>query len=588
MMRSIKIYQTLILFCVSSLFANINAETLSNVVPQRIIQTVWGQIAGVPDSGRVEGSFRAGGSTLEFRGIPYAKPPVDDLRWAAPVKADGWQEILAAREYGAACPQEVRFDGLTDGSINEDCLSLNVARPADFIPNEKLPVIVWIHGGAFEGGSSLLYRPDALVHSGAANRAIVVTLNYRLGVLGFFAHPLFEASSGDVNGNFGIADQRLAFQWVKENISAFGGDPTNVTLAGEAAGAGSICTHIATPEQTLHFFDKAIIISAACKADLPDVVAMEARGQAVVASMKLGNDCESSDAAKLSCLRRTAVHDLFAAYNEWAKSDASAAILKYTPSVIGASGSVTPRQFSDAVKQGNFVKVPVLMGGTSDELRLYVAYYAVNPAVPDPKDPANYQFWLKKAYSGASIADIQKIMAKYPLQKANVKSGQNPAYLGSVWSNYNELVGINNCGYLQTAALLASKGVIVHEFEFADPAAPVLGIGINRLPDPGMPLGAVHSSDLNYLFPYFSNTSSIDGYYLKPSSQKLAKTMQDYFVNFAHKAKPFAKGAPVWPVYQGNSSVMLLKPGSVKNYNAAAAHQCEFWKSLFKNDPIFK
>jgi para-nitrobenzyl esterase len=183
--------------------------------------------------------------------------------------------------------------GLTEASDEEDCLSLNVSRPRSIPAGRRLPVLVWIHGGAFVGGSSNLYRLDAL----ARRNLVVVSPNYRLGVLGFMPHPAFDQAS---NGNLGLMDQREALRWVQRNIAAFGGDPTNVTIAGESAGAGSICAHLAAPELSGGLFHKAVLISGGCLAPLPTVQAYSTLGSEIAAAV----GCRQANReALLACLR---------------------------------------------------------------------------------------------------------------------------------------------------------------------------------------------------------------------------------------------------------------------------------------------
>lgn len=216
----------LLLSCSSG--SSSNGPTLAPVV-----QTSLGPVQGIARNG-----------AYEYRGMPYALAPTGDLRWALPQPVTAsWTSVFPAYDFGPACPQKARF-GVTEASDNEDCLSINVSVPADIKPGEKLPVFFWIHGGAFVGGSSNLYRLDKLAREG---RLVVVSINYRLGALGFMPNPAF-ASNG-YNGNYGLEDQRLAMKWVQDNIEAFGGDKTNVTIAGESAGAGSTCMHLASPEQ---------------------------------------------------------------------------------------------------------------------------------------------------------------------------------------------------------------------------------------------------------------------------------------------------------------------------------------------------
>lgn len=519
--------------------------------------------------GKLQGVVRHG--VIEYRGIPYAMPP---QRWSLPQPLAGWQGLRDAGSFGPACPQLARFQ-LTEASSEEDCLSLNVSRPRLIPPGRRLPVLVWIHGGAFVGGSANLYRLDAL----ARQDLVVVSVNYRLGVLGFMPHPAFERGS---NGNLGLLDQREALRWVQRNIAAFGGDPTNVTLAGESAGAGSICMHLAAPEFSRGLFHKAVVISGGCLMPLPSVERYSQLGSAIATSV----GCPQIERAQLlACLRSQPLTALLQAGDRATQGQT----MTFGPS-IGAS-LATPRSMAEALAQGRVHNVPLLMGGARDELRLYIGYEQQSP---QPITAANYADRLI-AHFGTAEAPLdadrrQRILARYPLSDPH----RAAETLGSVISHYNPQVGINNCLYLHAAASLRRRiGMPLFGFEFADPQALVLGVGITAMPDPGMEFGAVHSAALNYLFPHLSNTSRIDAPDLLPASEPLAKQMQQMVATFASHGVPSVTGLPAWPRIHGDNNthrkvgsdaektVMLLMPGQSALYDAAAYHACHFWRELF-------
>ncbi|MGL6223328.1 MAG: carboxylesterase family protein, partial [Steroidobacteraceae bacterium] len=199
---------------------------------------------------------RAGQGVREFNGIPFAAPPVGDLRFAPPAPALPWQGVLDATQLRDACPQARRFN-LTEASDVEDCLHLNVAVPTAPHSGTR-PVLVWFYGGAFVGGSTRLYPNDFLARAGDM---VVVSVNYRLGPLGWMAHPAFGAQA---NGGYALEDQRAALRWVQRNIAQFGGDPARVTSGGVSAGAASVCMHLISPEATTGLFHQAIIQSSGC------------------------------------------------------------------------------------------------------------------------------------------------------------------------------------------------------------------------------------------------------------------------------------------------------------------------------------
>jgi para-nitrobenzyl esterase len=496
------------------------------------------------DKGAVRGVIHNG--VREFKGIPYAQPPVGELRWSLPKAASPWSGILDATKYKNACPQLQRY-GLTEESDNEDCLYINVTTPYSGRSDlkRKRAVIVWFHGGAFVGGSSALYPLDYMARAG---NVVVVSMNYRLGIFGFTAHPAFDA---DHNGGYGLEDQRTALRWVKKNIAAFGGDPNNVTIAGESAGGAGVCMHILAPEETTGLFHKAIVQSAGCVTPLPSIEDGKKIGKKVAALI----GC-SDDATALSCMRKKSVKELLNA----ATTVAGSSIVTYMP-VIGAK--TVPLPGAKAIPAGKFVHVPILSGGDRDELRLYVAY-AVQAGQSITKD--NYADLLKETYG----KNTEAIVGQYPFSGYSSPASA----LGTVWSDFRPDVGINNCIYLETAKLLR-KSVPVYQFVFADRDAPSVTT------NPGFEMGAVHSSELPYQFPHFDNTTKIAGPNLTPASQKLAGQMMAYWTSFAKTGKPSAPNSPTWGTFKSDDMVMNFEPGKVGYFNSNMAHKCKFWKTLY-------
>src|SRR5580658_5313415 len=304
----------------------------------------------ITDKGPVRGLTNHGVS--EYKGIPYAAPPVGALRWQLPHERKPWKDALDATKFGSSCPQVARY-GLTEASYDEDCLTLNVTVP-NVTPasatSKKLPVLVWIHGGAFVGGSSALYPLD---HMAIIGNLIVVSMNYRLGVLGFMAHPAFDRST---DGDYGQADQRQALRWVQRNIAAFGGDPGNVTLAGESAGAASVCMHMLAPVAAKGLFQKAIVQSAGCVQHLRTLDEGNRIG------LKVAPEVGCSDnASALACMRSQPVRKLLEAAARVAGSDT----MTFAPSV---GSHALPLQGSVAMATGQFLRVPMINGGDRDEL----------------------------------------------------------------------------------------------------------------------------------------------------------------------------------------------------------------------------
>lgn len=513
-------------------------------------QRTWGEGAVVQTTaGKVAGFIRNG--ALEFRGIPFGVSVAGDNRWEMPKAAEPWDGILPAMHFKDACAQAARY-GVTERSDNEDCLHLNVSLPySGGKVAAKRPVIVWIHGGSFVGGSSSLYRLDELAKK--AN-AVVVTMNYRLGVFGFMPHPTFGA---DRNGGYALEDQRLALRWVKENIAAFGGDPDSITLAGESAGAASVCMHLISPEETSGLFHKAIVQSGACVFRLRSVEERKSFGEAVAKEAGCFDP-----ATALQCLRSKDPQTLIAAGDAAGADD----LMAFAPSY----GTKTlPVQGLEAIESGRFIKVPVLNGGTRDELRLWVGY---DVQAGRSYTAENYEQTIKALY-GDNAAEVVK---QYPLSDFS----SAPAALGSLMSDFRPDLGINHCLFLETARLM-SRHVPVYQWEFADRQMPVLGVAMPIRPDPGFELGAVHSAELNAFFPNFSNTKAISGPDLPPRSQKMADQMIATWASFIRTGRPTAKGVPAWKPYSQGATAIRFEPGRVRPFDPSSDHKCAFWKSLY-------
>ncbi len=527
------------------------------------------------DTGRLQGQIRkapSGKNVIEYRGIPYAQNPTGALRWNLPKPATPWAGTRDASQFGSACPQVSRFN-LTDSSIDEDCLSINVSAPADIKSGEKLPVLFWIHGGAFVGGASNLYRSDKLAAEG---RMVVVTTNKRLGFLGFVPLPGLEKEA--VNGNFGIEDQREALRWIQRNISTFGGDPKNVTVSGESAGGASVCMHLASPDQVKGLFHKAMIVSAGCLAPIKTTSeAMNAIGKVITKDLGCPEDSD------LKCLRGKSVADILKAQTKFAdENPTDLAIYAPTPGTVSQPNATIPTSISDALNRqngGKFSTVPLIVGGMEKELLLYVGYWwqdALGGKGPAVDNQTIKNLWLGKFY-GQNAKAVEK---KYGFDDPKVGAQR----LGEVLSDFNPLVGINNCLYYRTTdKIIAYPGALsTYVFEFADPNAIVKGVGIMP-PYPDFPLGPVHSSIINYWFPNYSNNKKINAPDLAPKSQALGDLMIQYLASFVSTGHPKATGLSTWPEYKNSQTVFKFTPGQVGQFDAGQAHQCDWWKGIYPN-----
>ena len=491
--------------------------------------------------GAVRGTAGPGGDA--FLGLPYAAPPTGTLRWRPPQPPAHWHGVRDATSFAPSCPQNPAGNPfLPPGLISEDCLYLNVYTPAPPSSDQGgRPVLVWIHGGGLTQDGSRNYDPTTL----AADGVVVVTINYRLGALGFLAHPALAARPGGPAGNYGLMDQQAALRWVQANIRRFGGNPHNVTIAGESAGGLSVLAQMISPGSR-GLFQKAIIQSGAFALNQHPLAAAETAGEAFAA--KAG--CPDQTAA---CLRKLPVADLV--------NTPFAGI----PGVV--DGQVLTEPIGTALAAGRFARVPVLDGTNHDEERIFVSFGraisgGTNVAIPGDGTvtAGNYQSDIA-AVLGVPAARAAAIAAEYPLA----------AYPAPAVA-FSALAGDANfaCPALQLDSLTA-KRVPTFAYEFNDDAAP-----LRFTPPLAGPPVATHGSELQYLFEL--PNAPVPGT-LNAGQQALADSMQAAWANFAASGNPATTAVP-WPAFghADRASVLSLVPPQPQlETDFAARHHCSFW-----------
>lgn len=468
-------------------------------------------LADTPD-GRLLGTRNE--DINSFLGVPYALPPTGERRWRPPVPMAPWSGVRVATTFGPACWQPAPRPGSiyaeTYDEMSEDCLALNIWAPATA---KDAPVIVWIHGGALVTGSSC----DSICHGAALARqgAVVVSINYRLGIFGYLAHPLLSAESSEgVSGNYGLLDQIEALRWVRRNIAAFGGDPDNVTIAGESAGALSVLFLMVSPGAR-GLFAKAIAQSA-YMVSMPELtVARHGHEAAETAGMRLTE--------RLSC-------DSIDQLREWDAARLNAAAADHLFESWGTiDGVILPRQIIDAFERSDQAPVPILAGFNSGEIRS-IRFLAADP----PEDESIYETAIRARYG--DLADA--FLRLYPperLEESLLASTRDAMY---GWTAE------------RVAAAQAALGQpsFLYLFDHAYPEADRLG------------LHAFHAAELPFVFATMQQTPphwpAVDD---SPAERAMSDAMMRYWVAFATYGSPDAPTLPRWLPYADRRSYMAFE-----------------------------
>lgn len=489
------------------------------------------------DSGPLRGEDD--GDMLSYLGIPYAAPPVGELRWRPPQAPLTWTETLEATKAGSSCVQNADLGAFATPGGSEDCLYLNVYAPRSAVQSgNKLPVFVWIHGGSLWVGQGDDYDPRKLVLDG---KAIVVTLNYRLGMFGFFSHPAIDAE-GHGFANYGQMDQSFSLDWVQRNIAAFGGDPNNVTIAGESSGGTSVLAQVISPwskgkfQQAINMSGSSLIIR------YPNFGA----ARPLDVARKVGADFATAAGCsdqKPACLRALTVGQILAIQ------------APYMINQTIVDGDFMPEHPAEALKSGRFNHVTLINGTTRDEGTFFAGFPENETGIAMTE--ADYSKKLEDFF-GVSIAP--RVAEQYPLDSYNSPS---EAYAAAATSY------LFSCPALKVNEW-ASRSVPVYAYEFADRTAP------SYLKPTTFPLGAAHTYELPYLFPGFHGGKSGLPVSLNTLQEQLSDQMVAHWtsVSTAEKWTDWVRYVPAQQnVYRLKlPSSQILPMGRFSN-----DHHCDFW-----------
>jgi para-nitrobenzyl esterase len=475
------------------------------------------------EAGLVSGADSGVAGVRQYLGIPYAAPPVGPNRWKAPQPAAKWDGVKAATTFGARCVQAPLFgDMIFRDEMSEDCLVANVWTGASS-PTARQPVMVWIYGGGFQAGSASEPRQDGARL--ASKGVVVVSLNYRLGLMGFLAHPeLTKESPHKASGNYGILDQIAALQWVRKNIAAFGGDPGNVTIFGESAGSFSVSMLMASP-LAKGLFHKAIGESGASFPSGPQpplggatLAAAEAEGVKFAAA---------ANAPTIEALRARPATDLLGGPGtppRW-----------FSPNV---DGHVLPAAVSEIFSKGEQHKVPLLAGWNKGESRTAATLRPQKPTVDGLKAELTRRF-------GASA----EAMAKVYTASTDAEAIETWADLAS-----DGFISYGTWKWIEVHR--ATSGAKVYRYRF-DREVPIeAGRTQNGVAVTARDVGARHAGEIEYVFGMLESVPKVTW---AAEDRTLSNAMMEYWSSFAKTGTPKASGQPAWPAFEKpGGPVMLL------------------------------
>eukprot|EP00928_Gymnodinium_smaydae_P043580 TRINITY_DN29164_c0_g1_i2.p1 TRINITY_DN29164_c0_g1~~TRINITY_DN29164_c0_g1_i2.p1 ORF type:complete len:630 (+),score=53.79 TRINITY_DN29164_c0_g1_i2:59-1948(+) len=546
-------------------FALVCAAAVVGATNDEVLVTVpgLGDLLGIPS--------KANGSVILFKGVPYAQPPTGTLRWSPPRPYGPWESPRDATSFGSECFQ---VNSYTGASQSEDCLFLNVATPVSAIPvlatAKRLPVIAYIHGGAYTSGSANNIAIDFLV--AAANLAvIVVSIEYRLNVFGFLgSSELRERSASGSTGNYGIEDQRLALSWIRDHIGAFGGDGQQITIVGESAGGNSVFQHMTQPA-SFGLYDKAIIESGAYNGS----VGFHA------AQRKYDWLLSRTRCADVLCLQDLSAQRLLKV--------ARSSTLPFGPVVDEVSLQDYPLKLLSSGRYNR--QVPVILGSNRDE-----AAYSMYGTIPSKLTGAELEILMRLALPCLDAAARRRVKEIY--DPSNYTYPTNLGEFSQAWwtvmrmssdgSCMSNSSSLGPCTVRRVARALVKGGTpSVFTYVFAHPSQKVTR-DMNekwRIPftGPGNVLVA-HAMELPYVFHFLPELSVADG------EAKLSLAMASYWSDFATNGFVHAPGLPHWPPFNSTSETVMrfeAGDGGIRPQIGLRQEACDFWDA-YADEPFPK
>lgn len=483
------------------------------------------------DKGKVRGAYTTDKQVREFEGIPYAAPPVGDLRWQPPQPAAKWKGERDATAFGHRCMQAAIYKDMhfRDPGPSEDCLTLNVWTPANAAKG-SLPVMVWVYGGGFEAGGTSEPRQDGqfLAH----RNVVIVSMNYRLGIFGFFVSPELTAESEHhASGNYGLMDQNAALEWVQKNIANFGGDPHNITIFGESAGSMSVSTLMASPLSRGRF-QHAIGESGGAffpgKRGLQPLSAREERDS------KFALDAFGT--SSLAELRKIPAEKLL----DETMAHSTGPGIYFGPDV---DGWFLPETVRKIYAEGKQAHVPLLAGWNKDEMRSAVIFQTPQPTAE------SFKQWAEKEF-GANAAEFLKLYPANTDAEAVQSAGDFASDNFIVYSTWR---------WLEAQVDTGNAPVYRYRFDLGGPGDKFHPAAI----------GAFHSDDIEYVFGTLDSRPEAKW---RPEDYKLSDEIGEYWTNFARTGNPNGDDLPNWPRYEAhNWEVMHLDATSGARPDATRA-----------------